>query len=152
MCVDYANTMAFYYHGLEHAWALPSFVGVGFLEQLLSRSQEITGLYKMRRAGKVSAQKTSLMPPGVPYCRSRAGFFHSFHVIVYWISMSTATALVMTFSLYITCTLAHRRGSAKAAEMCYCKKPGSSSVCVICMCMQVCRGALNGGQKTTLYS
>lgn len=83
MCVHYANTITFYYRGLEHAWALPSFVGLGVLEQMLSRSQEVTGLYKMRSEEKVSAQKTSLMPPGVPYCRSRAGFFHGSHVIAY---------------------------------------------------------------------
>lgn len=114
MCVDYANTIAFYYHGLEHAWALLSFVGVEFLEQMLSRSQEITGLYKIRREGKVSAQKTFLMPQGVPYCRSREGFFHSSHVIVYWISMSTTTALVMTFFLVYNMYPGSQKGISKS--------------------------------------
>lgn len=77
MCVDYADTTAFYYNRLEHAWALPSLVGVGVLEQILSRPHEITELYKMKSEEKVSAQKASPMPSGVPHYGSRAGFFHS---------------------------------------------------------------------------
>lgn len=55
MCVDYANTIAFYYNGLEHVWALPFLVGGEGPGTILSGPHEITELYKMRSEEKVSS-------------------------------------------------------------------------------------------------